>query len=141
MIKSCVLICERKGYNLGWIIFFVLLFMVGCDGIEFDCAFEFKGFLNGPDAENATSKWECVDPDDQLFSFQTFRDGTGFDSRIGPFTFERTGCTSLSLRSEEATAALIDIRGSIDSGMLTFMQVSGKLGNFDVFCELALLDQ
>jgi hypothetical protein len=54
---------------------------------------DLTGALNGANAQNANSFWDCSGTDGQ-FQFQVFGDGTGVSSAIGAFTFDvvANGC-------------------------------------------------
>ena len=53
-----------------------------------------NGALNGPDATQATSFWECGGPTNPPFQFQAFGNGTGVSTATGAFTFNvsQGGC-------------------------------------------------
>jgi len=63
------------------------------------CNFVLSTFLNGPNAEQSDSLWDCINEDGRLFAFQAFEDGTGFSTGVGPFTFQETGCREITFQS------------------------------------------
>ena len=118
-------------YKIVAVVLLSLGLIGGCGGSGGGegCDFDFDAFLNGVNANQATSQWDCVGskpgeivPD---FVFQAFEDGTGFStSDVGIFTFQQTGCRSLNYQSGAGNATISNIQGSIDSGVLTFFQTS-----------------
>ena len=123
----------------------LLAFMniIGCGSSDGDdgCDFDFDSFLNGPNAQQSDSLWNCINNVDQITEFQAFEDGTGFISGTvvlgdGPFTYQQTGCRSARLQTSGGTSFIMDLRGSTQSGILTFTQENVDGGIFSVACEL-----
>jgi len=123
------------------LVLLVLLNIGGCGGggsSDSTCDFDFNSFLNGPNAQQADSQWDCINSADEVSSFQAFEDGAGFSSIIGPFTYERIGCRSASVDSAAGSSVVNNIDGSIESGILTFTQTFDADGTFDVGCVLVV---
>ena len=96
----------------------------GGGGGSDECDFDFNSFLNGPNAQFADSEWDCIDNFFELFAFQAFEDGAGFSTDLGPFTFQQIGCRRAAFQSGLGDGEIVNIEGSIASGVLTFDQVS-----------------
>lgn len=112
----------------------IFAFVVCCDDDDGECNFDFDEILNGSTRSSQTSEWDCVG-DGEVFSVAFFEDETGFDSDLGPFTWERSGCRSLDFFSGFGVGEIFDLQGSIDSGIISFAQtIDGDF--FDVACEL-----
>lgn len=97
----------------------------GGGGNDGECDFDFDSFLNGPNAAEATTAWDCVDEFGN-FAFQAFADGTGFSTGAGPLTYQQTGCRRAAIQTGFGNAEVINLDGSIDSGILTFEQISNE---------------
>lgn len=90
------------------------------------CDFDFDSFLNGPNAPGATSQWNCISEVTGEFAFQAFEDGTAFSTGLGPITYEQTGCRSADFQSGFGNAEVVNLDGSIQSGILTYDQISNE---------------
>lgn len=98
----------------------------GCGGD--DCNFNLSGIYNGFSSEEAISQWNCVASRQgqslPQFVIQFFSDDTGFNSAAGEIVFERTGCRGIMYESETDSAQIMNLQGSVLSGILIFDQVS-----------------
>ena len=112
----------------------IFAFVIGCDDDDGGCKFDFDDILNGPTRPSQTSEWDCVG-DGEEFSVAFFENETGFDSDLGVFTWERSGCRSLFFFSGFGVGEIFDVQGSIDSGIISFAQTIDR-DFFDVACEL-----
>lgn len=113
---------------IRYIIVLIVAFLAvgGCGGgggNDEECDFDFDSFLNGPNATEATTAWDCEDQF-AFFAFQAFEDGTGFSTGVGAFTFQRAGCRRAVFQSGSGNGEIKNLEGSIDSGILTYEQVS-----------------
>jgi len=120
-------------------IFMALGNMGGCGGGGGGCDFDFDSFLNGANSQAQTTQWDCLADDGTISTFAAFEDGTGVDTTIGVFTYERTGCRSASYQGSLDSGEVVNLEGSIESGILTFIQLSDNFGEFNVGCVLEVL--
>lgn len=103
-----------------------------------DCDFALEAFANGANASTQVSEWDCVDSEGKPLQAAFFLDGTGYSSQVGTFTWEKTGCRSFEFVSTFGRGEIVDIDGSIESGVFTATQISRDLGNLSISCVLVL---
>lgn len=113
-------------YVIVVLISFLAIGGCGGGGNDGECDFDFDSFLNGPNADTATTAWSCVGDLSGEFAFQAFEDGTGFSSDLGPLTYQQIGCRRAAFQSGFGNAEVIDLNGSIASGILTYEQISNN---------------
>lgn len=124
-----------------WIALLVFVgFLVGCGGGGGGgtCDFIIEDFLNGPNAQMQDSFWSCQGGGG-AFDFVAFEDGTGFSTGAGVFTWQETDCREIDFVSSAGSGIITDIQGSIQSGIITYTQISNDLGTFSVGCFLVVL--
>jgi hypothetical protein len=106
----------------------VVIALGAIGGCGSDCGFNLSAILNGPSSTQALSQRNCVGSRDRQsvpeFVIQYFRDGTGFNSAFGSFTYNRTRCRSLSYESGTDEARITNLQGSLFSGILIIDQTS-----------------
>ena len=113
-------------YIIVVLISFLAIGGCGGGGNDGECDFDFDSFLNGPDAATATTVWSCVGDLSGEFAFQAFEDGTAFSSDLGPITYQQTGCRRAAFQSGSGNGEIINLEGSITSGILTYEQISNN---------------
>lgn len=122
------------------VVFLVLvisfLIIGGCGGDSDNCEFDILTVLNGSDSEVQDSFWECVDSNDDMFSFVIFEDGTGASTNIGVFDWQQTGCNTILISTGIGDTEAVDI--VVNGNDLSFSLESGVegLGGIDVQCVL-----
>lgn len=102
------------------------------------CDFQLSSFMNGPNAEHATSYWSCTEAG-VAGILAVFADGAGYSSTAGAFTWSQTGCRSVSYDGGNASGEITDINGTTTSGILTAKDhVNGHVNNAS--CVLQLIN-
>jgi len=121
----------RKGFMRLTLILLLLLFsscggasgedLIGLDASEQNCNFHMADFLNGNNAQDASTYWDCR-AGNQVGVGGWFRDGTGVSDGVA-FTWSQTGCDSIDYVGTVA-GEVTNMRGSINSGIFTYTQRS-----------------
>jgi hypothetical protein len=95
---------------------------------------DLAGAVNGPDAVDADSYWDCVGSDG-AFEFQLFADGTGNSTAAGPFAFDafEEGCRIAEL----GDGSYLDVEYSPSRDLVTVYETTTAVDRLIVSeCEL-----
>ena len=98
-------------------------------------------FVNGSSSDMQDSEWECENGGVLVFTIAFFRDGTGFRSDAGEFTWEQTGCYAVDFETVSLeSGSFVNIQGYVATtgsttfGNLSMEQQSDDLGDIQVAC-------
>lgn len=110
----------------------------GCGNNGEDCDFSINTMLNGQSIEDQISFWDCIDPNDDLFTFVIFADGSGVATNTGPFEWENFGCRSITVYTNFGRADAVEIESTVKE--LSFLLASNVeiLDGVSVNCVLMI---
>ena len=88
---------------------------------------DLRDAVNGPNAENATSFWEC-NGNGGTFQFQVFVNGTGVSTATGPFEFDviDQACSFGRL----SDGSVLDVEYSPSRDLLTLYEITPSVDQF-----------